>query len=340
HRHQPDGHVDGHNHVQMHAIRGVAQLGAVTRHWRALDWAKIAYAYFHATSFDTGWLPEIVGCPDHCNHSETCLTADMLEVEVWLARAGRPRYWDRVDRTIRNSIVPAQFALTPAIEAFWRAVNHDRSPAELTEGLHTLHELEGGFLSALTPNDRVFAVPPGGQHFGAVGYRDRQLVLDMMGCCPPEGMRALYLAWANTVQPSVQGVLVNLAFDHDGPHATVRTEMPRLGRLQVTPKVAANFLLRPPSWTPRAQVQAWRNGRAVEATWGGPAHDYLVFAAARPGELLELSWPLVAFTQHVTYRPAYATQDDHYVYRWAGSTVVAVDPPGDWLPLFSGDGGC
>lgn len=339
HRHKPDGRVEGHDHMLMHAIRGVAQLGAMTANWRALDWAKAVYDHFHANSFDTGWLPEIVCIPgntDHSNHSETCLVADMLEVEVWLALAGRPRYWDRVDRTIRNYVVPAQFSLTPAVEAFWCAVNRHRSPAEIEGGLRMLRELEGGFLSALTPNDRVFAVHPGGSHFGAVGFDERQLVLDMMGCCPPEGMRALYLAWANTVQMSAQGVLVNLALDHEGPHATVRTEMPRGGRLQATPKVDADFLLRPPSWTPRGQVQAWRNGREVAPLWGGPAYDYLRFLGARPGELLEITWPLVEFTQRVSYRPAYAEQADPYVYRWVGSTVVAVEPRGRWLPLWGG----
>lgn len=335
HRHHPDGHVDGHNHVQMHAIRGMAQLGTLTGDWRYADWARAAYDHFAASAFDTGWLPEIAQWPDHRHHSETCLTADMLEVEVWLACAGWPEYWDRVDRTVRNYLVPAQFSLTPEIEAFWRAVNRHRSTREVAAGLALLHALEGGFLSALTPNDRVFEVRPGGTHHGEVTFRGRRLVLDMMGCCPPEGMRGIYLAWANTVQATPDGVLVNLPLDHDGATATVRSGLPRQGRLRATARGATDFWLRPPGWAPRAQVEAWRNGRRIEARWGGPALHYIGFGAVRPGEVVEITWPLVRFRQQVVERSVEGEVVRRFDYHWVGSTVTAVEPAGAWLPLYS-----
>ena len=236
HLHQPDGSVRGHNHVLMHAVRGVAELAAETKDVRYLEWAKAAYKYYNDNGFDTGWLPEIRDLPDHNNHSEMCLVGDMTEIELWFARAGWPSYWDRVDRTIRNIVVPGQYVLTPAIERMWREVNQGKSPAEAERSIQLLKDLQGGFLSGLTPNDRIFEVNPKGSHAGTVEYRGRKIVLDMMGCCPPEGMRALYLAWRDTVQETPQGVMVNLAFDRDAPRAKVVSQMPRKGQMTVTAK--------------------------------------------------------------------------------------------------------
>jgi hypothetical protein len=346
HLHQSDGRVLGHNHVQMHAVRGVAELGALTGEWRYLDWAKAAYDYYWSSAFDTGWLPEVLALPAHCNHSETCLTSDMLEMAVWFARAGQPHLWDRVERTLHNYLVPAQFVLTPAFEALWRLVNCDKTPDELQVGLAQLREVEGGFLSALAPNDRIFQVPSGMTHHGVTELPGRRIVMDMMGCCPPEGMRALYVTWANIVTMVGNDIRVNLAFNHDDPLAAVSTGMPQQGYLQVVPKVEHDFYLRPPSWTPRQQVRVWRRGRPVETIWGGPALDYVVLPRAGVGEALELRWPLVKFDQHVVRRhleggeKGQLVEAETYTYRWVGNTITHVEPSGQWLPLYhqTGDG--
>jgi hypothetical protein len=339
HFHQPDGSVLGHNHSTMHAVRGVAQLGAATGDWRFLDWAKAAYDYYWSNAFDTGWLPEILSEADHCGHSETCLTADMIETSAWFARAGRPRYWDRVERAVRNYLVPAQFVLTPEVEHLWRQIHHDKPREVIEEGLLQLRDREGGFLSAFTPNDRVFEVPPGRNHHGIAQLRGTRIVLDMMGCCPPEGMRALYTAWANIVTESEGKVLVNMAFDHDCAQAMVKTGMPSKGTLDVEARTAGEFYLRPPSWAPREKVQALRNKSEIAPRWDGPAHDYILFPGVHPGDLMEIRWPLVSFTQTVVAR-RFSEKDGRiidvapYVYRWVGSTVTSVDPKGSWLPLY------
>jgi len=334
HLHQPDGTVRGHNHVQMHALRGVAELGARSGQARYLAWVKPAYDYYRNNGFDTGWLPETREDANHNNHSEMCLVADMLEIEVWFARAGWPEYWDRVERTIRNVVVPAQFVVTPELERLWRQVHKDRRRSEVETGLKLLHDMEGGFLSALTPNDRVFEVNPHGQHHGSVSYRGQRIVLDMMGCCPPEGMRAIYLAWRETVHQSEGRVFVNLAFSRDAPQAKVISEVPRRGHLAVVAKVAADFFLRPPGWAPRSGVKARRNGEAVKVAWGGPAFAYVVFKRVRPGERLEIGWPLIEFTQRVAHK-VFDGVEHSYTYHWIGNLVVGVEPQGRWLPLYT-----
>lgn len=334
HCHHPDGSIRGHNHVLMHSVRGVAEVGALTREPRYLEWAKLAYKYYSDNGFDTGWLPESRDHPDHNNHTEMCLVGDMTEVEVWLAQSGWPSYWDRVDRTIRNLVVPGQFVLTPAIEAMWREVNKDRSPVEVERSIQLLKDFQGGFLSGLTPNDLIFEINPKGGHHGSVDYRGRKIVFDMMGCCPPEGMRALYLAWRDTVLETPEGVMVNLYFDRDAPKAKVASQMPRNGKITVTAKADANFLLRPPGWAPRSLVKASRSGQPVPVEWGGPSFAYVVFPATKSGDSLEISWPLVKFDQRVSHKIFDGSVERAYTYTWIGSTVTSVDPPGEWLPLY------
>jgi hypothetical protein len=334
HVHKPDGSVQGHNHVLMHAVRGIAEIGAVTKDPRYLEWAKLAYQYYNKNAFDTGWLPEIYMLPDHDYHTEMCLVGDMTEIEAWFAQAGWPAYWDRVDRTVRNLVAPCQFVLTPGIEAMWREINKDKSPAELDRGVQLLKDMQGGFLSGPTPNDAIFELRPNGDHAGIATYRGRKVVLDMMGCCPPEGMRAVYYAWRDTVQETPDGVLINLAFDRDAPKAKVVSQMPHKGQLTVTAKASGDFLVRIPGWAPRSAVKATRDGKPVDVRWGGPAMAYVVFPQARQGESMEVTWPLVKFTQRVSHKIYGGAEERTYTYTWIGSTVVNVDPQGEWMPLY------
>ena len=83
-------------------------------------------------------------------------------------------------------------------------------------------------------------------------------------------------------------------------------------------------------------MQARRGGQLIDVCWGGPALAYVVFPRVNPGETLEIVWPLVKFTQRVSHKIYDGTVERKYAYTWIGSTVTAVDPPGEWLPLYGG----
>ena len=328
-----DGECHAHNHVLLHAVRGMAQLAYLTGDPRYTEWVKTIYDYYRRWAGGAGWLAERRDLPDHSNHSETCLNADMLEIEVWLALCGYTYLWDRAERGMRNYFLPACFTVTPEIEALYRRVNAGRPAGEVERSLEDLRALEGGFLSALTPNDRVFPVREGGDHFGTVELDGERIVLDMMGCCPPEGMRALYFIWRNTVTRQDEQIRVNMAFDADTSLAAVRSSLPSRGRLEVTAKVAGTYAIRVPRWAPRDRVQAYRGTEKVPAVWGGPANDYLLFEGMTPGETAVAAYPLAEVTQEVKVRPA-GQDEQTYTYHWVGNTVVGVQPRGRWLPLY------
>ena len=113
--------------------------------------------------------------------------------------------------------------------------------------------------------------------------------------------------------------------------------MPRKGQLTVTVKAGSDFFLRPPAWAPRSAVRAIRNGKPVDVRWGGPALAYVEFPKANIGDTLEIAWPLVAFSQRVSHKIFDGTVERTYTYSWVGSSVMAVDPPGEWLPLYGMD---
>lgn len=148
----------------------------------------------------------------------------------------------------------------------------------------------------------------------------------MMGCCPPEGMHALHIAWTNVVVEAERGVEVHLALNRDHPAARVVSFLPKEGRVTVEARKNSDFYLRPPSWTPRKAVRAYVDGKEVQPLWDGA---YVKFAEVRPGKELTLTYPLVEFSQHVTIAGT------PYTYHWMGNTVLGVAPRGAILPLFA-----
>jgi len=309
----PDGSFGGYNcHLHMRAVLGVAHLGALTHDPRYIEWARRPYQFLLDKGTDWGWFPESVGR----NFSETCATGDMTDVAVRLAQAGYPEYWDHVERFVRNYCRAAQFAVTPEFEARYRAVHQD-NPEQAEAGLRMMRNMEGGFVACLRGNDWVVS--------------DDGNSMNMMGCCPPEGMRAVYLAWSNTVTEDARGVWVHMSLNRDAPQAQVVSYLPDQGRLTVVTRRAGDFHLRPPAWTPRGEVRAYRDGQEAPAEWSG---DYVRFAAAREGEELTLTYPLVRFTQRVAIGPDEAPET--YTYTWLGNAVLSVEPRGQWLPIFTG----
>jgi hypothetical protein len=308
-RFREDGSFGGANcHLHMNAVLGVAHLGVLTGNPRYLDWSRRVYDWLITQGTDWGWFPEGPESKDNeSKNSETCATGDMTDVAACLARAGYSRYWDDVERFVRNYCREAQFFVTPEYETLYRNVHKDNPKVE--ESLRQVRDFQGGFVARLTPNG--LTIGP---------------TMNMMGCCSPEAMRAVHIAWRNVVTESKEGVFVNLCFDRDAPQARVVSFAPSSGRMTVVAKKNAHFFLRPPSWATRGHVHTYRGTTKVEPKWKG---DYVTFEDAKPGEELTIAYPLVRFRQTII------VAGGRYSYQWLGNTVLAVDPPGEGLPLFT-----
>ncbi len=323
------GEFQGHVHLHTHALWGLAHLGAAIGETRFLDYVQRAYDFVWSRGTDYGWLPEFI--PQGEYRTEVCVVGDMASLAAWLAKGGHPHYWDHLEQSVRNLLARSQFALTEPFVALFRELHRDRPEAEVAAALAELRRLEGGFVAQATFDDWV-SYP---DTLGQAGLNTNGI--HMMGCCPPEGMRALYEAWSGTVQLRPDGVFVNLGFHRDHHAATVKALRPADGGYEVTAKHGGRYHLRPPAWAPRARSVVLRNGREARAGWGGPGARYLVVDRVRSGEVLSLRWPVPHFTQE---HPATSVpgRDQTVTVRWVGNQVVGVEPAGRFLPMFGDPG--
>ena len=91
--------------------------------------------------------------------------------------------------------------------------------------------------------------------------------------------------------------------------------------------------VRPPAWTVRREVRAFRNGQSVEPVWAGPANAYVCFAEVKTGDELTITYPLVKFTQDIRVGKDPMTMD--FTVEWLGNTVTGISPPGHCMPMFA-----
>ena len=296
-------HDTSHTHSFWHGVISIAHLGAITHEAKYLDWVEQRLAEWSSLYTDYGWFEAVRGY----GSSETCAVADLLHVSVYLGRGGRTSHYDLVERTLRNYLPQEQFFLEDEpFLTLWR--QKDYADRELHRAL--MRRLEGGFYCRTTPVDR---------------WAEKTISLE--GCCPPTGVTGLYIAWHDIVRKTDDGVLVNLAFNHDCPEAQVISYLPQQGRLTVVPKQTGMFAVRVPGFVPREQVAAWRDGqRQNHVTWN---NDYVAFPSARVGDELTITYPLVRFVQK-----AKAAGVDHTIH-WVGNALMDIEPKGTIWPLFA-----
>lgn len=318
------GSFQAHVHLHTHAVWGVAHLGAVLGEDRYLDWAERAYEFVRDHGTDYGWFPEFI--PHHHHAAEICVVGDMLSIAAWLAQR-HPHYFDQVERGVANLLRRCQFFLTPEFVALFERLHHDKEPETVQGALAALRSIEGGFIAGPTVNDWV-------GHDDTLGQAGRALNgIDMMGCCPPEGMRGIWEAWRWTVEERPEAVRINMCFSVDRPAARVTAHEPAAGRLQVQAKKPGRYQLRPPAWADRAQVRLSRNGESVPMRWAGPDAAYVEVDDVASEDTLTLTWVPLAFTQEQVLHMV-PNQYPRYTVEWLGNRVQTVSPRGKYLPLF------
>lgn len=306
---RPDGSFDHHSHMRGHNGWGIAHIAFLTRDPELVAWSKRLLDFFLTHGTDYGWIPESQTYP---RRSETCAVADVIDMAVYVAQCGYPEYWDVVERFVRNYIREAQFFVTPDYEKLYTLL-HPGPDGE--KGLTSVRKLQGGFQGAMGVNDRCFS----------------KNSMDMMGCCFPEGMRALHTAWSNTITSGKDGVWINMSFARDSKEAEVLSYLPDLGRMRVKSKVTAKYWLRPPSWVQKDSVKIYLNGKEHPLVW---KDSYIYLTKVRKGDVIDLIYPMVSFIQKQTVKNAEGEPDRHITVSWLGNTVVNLEPKGEQLPVY------
>ncbi|MHB1455504.1 MAG: beta-L-arabinofuranosidase domain-containing protein [Armatimonadota bacterium] len=320
------GEYHGHTHATMHAIWGIADLGLVTGEKRYQDFAKNIWDFVRQhMGTGTGWFSAAAHVADF--EDETCNLSDMMSIAALIGRSGHPEYFDYVERYLRNYVSNSQFIYTSEFEAYYRENHKSESVEKVDKALVEIKKFQGGILAIKGLNDID------NELFGGVG------AWFMAGCCAPEGMRAIYTTWTNTIDRLPKsplgpaGVYVNMSFNRESKWGKVVSFMPAKGKLTVKASVKDTFFLRPPHWALHDQVHAFVNAKPVPVEWSGA---YVKFAA-KPGDELTITYPLLKFTQQVEGLWKSTTAPDlKMTYKWLGNMVVGVTPAASKWPLFLG----
>jgi hypothetical protein len=314
----------GHGHGTLHALWGIAHLGALTGESRYMEFAKRSFDWMLTQGTGTGWFPAGPEWATDCN--ETCCLSDMITLASLIARDGHPEYFDYLERYLRNYISNLQFIVTPEFEAYYRKRNQAAGEEKIQKGLEELRKFQGGIVGGSGLNDYENVLLGEGSGF------------IMFGCCAPEGMRAIYTAWSNVIDrlPKSKlgpaGVYVNLALGRDSRLGQVVSFFPDEGRITVKARVQDRFFLRPPHWAPRDKVRAFVGERNVAVQWSGA---YVRFDEVKLGDEVTVTYPLLAFAHEVEglWRK---TPNLRIKFIWRGNMVVSTDPTPTGTPLFTG----
>ena len=323
-----DGSFADHTHLHTHETWGVADVAATLGDPALLAWARRVYEFVRRMGGDSGFFPERMvlpgttcwgwnGYPERVFLSETCITGDMVSIAACLARAGLPEYYDHIERYVRNYLHHVQFFVTPALEAYYRTRHAHLPLAEVEAGLRMLRDdYQGGFLGHVGLNDWI--------------ERAANVELAMVGCCVPEGMRALYTAWQQAVVTDEGCTRVNMHFSRETPQVCVRSYLPEAGRLSITMRCAGALAVRIPAWAPAGSVQARRNGQAEPVVLQGA---YAHFSDLHAGDVLEVAYDLMACTQQVAIGGNPESQR-LMTYAWQGNTIMGIDLAGGQFPMY------
>ncbi|MDO5553205.1 MAG: hypothetical protein Q4G68_05550 [Planctomycetia bacterium] len=315
------GSFRGHSHMHSNVFWGMAHLGEVTGQAKYTNWAKIACEKMWETGTDFGWIPEY--SPDS-GANEICVLGDFVPASLYLAKTVGPYWYDRVDRIVRNTLVKSQFTVTKEFESLFRSLHKNVSEEEIQKALNQVRRLEGGFVAQSSFYGDWVAFPA---EMGTTGMYTNGI--QMMGCCPPSGMQALWAWWRAAIEARDDGIYVNFALTRDSEWGQLTSYSAADGRLDITCKKGGNWYLRIPGWTIRESAKLTRNDKSSDLTFGGPDSAYVVVKGVEPGEQLTLTWPVPTFTQTVTYH------GQELQLHWTGPEVTAMRRPEKvFLPMY------
>jgi hypothetical protein len=313
------GSLADHYHTRSNFILGVLELGLVSGRREYVAWARQSFERAREFGSRFGWFPEGLG---H-RHGEICCTTDMLEIALNLGLHVDPLFLADAERIGRNHLLESQFLsldrLCAAVERLPEE-SVDTNPAlSRTEGV-TESQL-GGFASRSTLNDAF--------HLDASA---------MMQCCNAAGTRGLYDLWryAAVSLPAQPGrpahVRVNLRLSVENEAVRVVSSEPKQGRLDITPTRDARIEV----CLPEGETQAWIANADGSRAMLKTARGFAVFEAAA-GETVQVTYPLVEREGILHAGPPENRLECGG--RWRGETLIAVEPPGEYYPLYRLRGG-
>jgi len=250
---------------------------------------------------------------------------DMIEFGIKLSRAGLGNYWEDVDRLIRNHLVESQFTRKDLLERVAQNRTRDKSliPKSVPGGEYIYEEMSKtpGRCSTDNVHERMIGLYANAIEPTNLG-NDR-----LLQCCTGTGGRALSRTWESILENQGDGqVQVNLFLNRASQWLDIDSYLPYEGKVIIRNKTARRISVRIPGWVKRHELRARVNGddRRLSAFVGGA---YQVFDGMKPGDILQLDFPMKEETVHLTTQ----TKAGKTTYKidFRGNTVVDISPRND-----------
>jgi hypothetical protein len=226
------------------------------------------------------------------------------------AEFGNPLLWLQADAGyVRERPKPTQDARQREVERLFQ------------EALVTARRMEGRLLGLCGFPDWVNDA----RWPHAMGERST----NMMGCCADAVVRAAHAVWSETVTGDAQETRVNMALNRLSPLVDVVSCLPHRGEVNVSVKDAQKVLVRVPKWAPRKRVRTYIDKKESRPRWNG---SYVLFDEVESGQQLTVTYPLRIAQIKETVGSLDGTE---YTEKWRGNTIVDIEPPGKWIPMFN-----
>ena len=236
---------------------------------------------------------------------ETCQLTDMTALALRLGQSGSEDAWDDADRWIRNQLAEDQLTDVDWIDRLPKDV--PIQPHASTEDVACRNL--GSFTGGPDPNDWASGV-----HMHVLGH-----------CCTVNGAKVLYWIWDRILTHEAGRLDVNLLLNRASPWADVDSYVPYAGQVDIRVKRPVTLRVRLPEWARPRDLVTRVDGTVRETTQQG---RYAVAGEVAPGQTVTCCFPLPNRTDHVHIekRP--------YTLKRRGNDVIAIDPPGRYLPLY------
>jgi hypothetical protein len=310
------GHVDSHFHARSIALRGLLEYGLVAGDARVCDFVRSAYEYLR--SWGISPIGQIPCWPERDRATmEGCLLGDLVAMTVKMSRAGIGDYWDDADRVIRNHLAEAQCLRRDLLERVMQNSSKKQPqghPGQVSTD-KVLDRMMGIFGSYLMPtcivSDRRGTDPTGGGR--------------IMQCCTANAARGIAYAWDGILDTDGDRVQVNLLLNRASPWLDVNSYLPYEGKVVLLNKTARRVAVRIPSWINRREIRSSVNGASRQADWLGA---YQVFDDLKPGDVIQVEFPVLQETVHLSGKMAPVSQKQNTLYAitFRGNTVVDITP--------------
>lgn len=305
-----------HFHHNGNALEALMEYALASGETEFAEFVKKGYQYARSlrdSSPLVGFFPEYIDdWPDDRSiiDCEGCCVADMLQIALWMTKAGVGDYWDDINRYLRNQFAEMQMTSGDWIIRMTKEL--PRSPVRPDETAEDVSERAvGTFAGWSTANDFYAGCGEG-----------------VMNCCTGNCSRALYYIWENMLEFKEEELRLHLLLNRASPWADIKSHIPYSGQMDVKMKQpCANVAIRVPEWVSSKSddVSCQVNDSPRDLSW---ENRYVSIGKVSSGDTIQINFPISERTIRETVGGV------PYTFIVKGNDVVSISPQGKNYPFY------